>query len=130
MAWKLFFNIYQHSSCYFLRIWLAIHSKPWYNLNQINFIYWNVLNKVNSSCYPSPVRAQQAWICHLCFFIDVRFSWRDISAAVIDPLTSCLLASTRTADWCNSSWARILCSSCLVTFSLSRSVESTTNMTN
>jgi len=52
--------------------------------------------------YPSPVSAQQPWICHRWDFSDVRFSSREISAAVILPFTSCLFARIRTDDLCRS----------------------------
>ena len=45
---------------------------------------------------PSPVKAQQAWICQLCPFNEVSLSSVDISAADIAPLTSCLLAKIST----------------------------------
>ena len=48
---------------------------------------------VNEKCgdltYPSPVRAQQDWICHLCFRMDCRFRLFEISAADMQPFTSC-----------------------------------------
>ena len=49
-------------------ILLTIHSKPWYR--------------------PSPDNAQHAWMCHWWFRMDCRFSCFEISAALIQPLTS------------------------------------------
>lgn len=120
-------------------------------LNDIAFIFdqsakswvsvqsnWTAFNKAtqekkittNSKPYPSPVNAQHPWICHLCFFIEVRFNNREISAALIEPFTSCLLAYISTAARDNSSWANILYSSSRVMLRRSRSVESITKMTN
>lgn len=42
--------------------------------------------------YPSPVRAQQAWMCHWWSLIEVSWRLWEISATVIQPFTSCLLA--------------------------------------
>lgn len=54
------------------------------------------------STHPSPVSAQHAWTCHEC---DVMVSsvrdW-EISAAVMEPFISCLLARTRMAAFCRS----------------------------
>ena len=84
----------------------------------------------NKSLYPSPVSAQQAWICHLWFLIDWRFKCLEISAGVKQPLTSCLLAKTKIFALLSSSCPMSLCSSSLVILSRSRSVESTTKMMN
>ncbi len=86
--------------------------------------------KICEIAYPSPVSAQQAWICHLCWRIDWRLSCLEISAALRQPLTSCLLAKTRMLALLSSSWPIILWSSSLVMLNLSRSVESTTRITN
>ena len=88
------------------------------------------LNERSSRSYPSPVSAQHACICHLCFRIDCRLSCLEISAADMHPLTSCLLAKTRMLARFNSSWPIILWSSSLVMDRRSWSVESTTRMTN
>lgn len=42
--------------------------------------------------YPSPVRAQHAWMCHWWSLMEVSFRNWEISATVIHSLTSCLLA--------------------------------------
>lgn len=49
-----------------------------------------LLQRNNS--YPSPVRAQHAWMCHWWSLIEVSFRNWEISATVIHSLTSCLLA--------------------------------------
>ena len=89
-----------------------------------------LVHNTPATTHPSPVRAQHACICHLCFFILVRLSKFDISVAVMEPVTSCLLAYTRTAALDSSSWARRRYSSSLVSVRRSRSVESTTNTIN
>ena len=48
--------------------------------------------------YPSPVRAQHAWTCQPWSLIEVRLRCWDISAALIDPFTSCLLANMSTPE--------------------------------
>lgn len=52
--------------------------------------------------HPSPVRAQQAWTCQECVVIESSVRYWEISAAVIEPFTSCLLAKIRTAAFCRS----------------------------
>ena len=52
--------------------------------------------------HPSPVRAQQAWTCHECVVMESSVRHWEISAAVIEPFTSCLLARMRTAAFCRS----------------------------
>ena len=47
---------------------------------------------MKKTSYPSPVRAQHAWICHWWSLIEVSFKNWEISATVMHPLTSCLLA--------------------------------------
>lgn len=42
--------------------------------------------------YPSPVSAQQGWICQRCFLTAVKLSCCEISAGLKHPLTSCLFA--------------------------------------
>lgn len=42
--------------------------------------------------HPSPVRAQQAWMCHWWSLIEVSFRNWEISATVMHSFTSCLLA--------------------------------------
>ena len=80
--------------------------------------------------YPSPVSAQHAWICHPWLRMDWRLRSFEISAALKQPLTSCLLAKTKILALLSSSWPIILCNSSLVMLNLSRSVESTTKITN
>lgn len=55
------------------------------------FIFKKSIHKQNTS-YPSPVRAQHAWMCHWWSLIDVSFRNWEISATVMQFLTSCLLA--------------------------------------
>lgn len=52
--------------------------------------------------HPSPVRAQQAWTCHECVVMESSVRHWEISAAVMEPFTSCLLARIRTAAFCRS----------------------------
>lgn len=47
---------------------------------------------MEKASYPSPVRAQHAWICHWWSLIEVSFKNWEISATVMHSLTSCLLA--------------------------------------
>lgn len=61
--------------------------------------YCSKNNKIIQDCpptednsYPSPVRAQHAWMCHWWSLIEVSFRNWEISATVIHSLTSCLLA--------------------------------------
>ena len=141
-AWMNFFDgfpVWNYSSLRFkfstfhhrFLILLTIHSNPWYNLKII--IEDRVPNHfflVNKSLYPSPVSAQQAWICHLWFLMDWRFKCLEISAGVKQPLTSCLLAKTKIFALLSSSCPISLWSSSLVILKRSRSVESTTKMIN
>lgn len=52
--------------------------------------------------HPSPVKAQQAWTCQEWVVIESSVRHWEISAAVIEPFTSCLLAKTRMAAFCRS----------------------------
>lgn len=45
--------------------------------------------------HPSPVRAQQAWMCHGCLVMVLSVRNSEISPAVMEPFTSCLLARMR-----------------------------------
>ena len=56
-----------------------------------------------SIAHPSPVNAQHACMCQPWSLMEVRFKCCDISAADIDPFTSCLLANTNTLAFF-SSW--------------------------
>ena len=47
--------------------------------------------------HPSPVKAQQAWMCQPWSLMDVRFRCCEISAADMEPFISCLLAYINTA---------------------------------
>lgn len=49
---------------------------------------------VSSKCssHPSPVRAQQAWMCHWWSLTEVSWRLWEISATDMQPFTSCLLA--------------------------------------
>ena len=62
------------------------------NWKRFHYVLW-----LNIVTYPSPVNAQQAWICQTWSFIDVRFKCCEISAADMEPLISCLLAKISTA---------------------------------
>lgn len=44
------------------------------------------------SSHPSPVRAQQAWMCHWWSLTEVSWRLWEISATDMQPFTSCLLA--------------------------------------
>lgn len=50
--------------------------------------------KTGSECtsHPSPVRAQQAWMCHWWSLTEVSWRLWEISATDMQPFTSCLLA--------------------------------------
>lgn len=121
-SWNIRYLPFDYSAC----ITINLH---------ISFIIWRhcphrVFHHMLYITHPSPVRAQHPWICHLCFLMEVRLRSLEISAAVIEPFTSCLLAYTSTAALESSSCASILYSSSLVILSLSRSVESITRITN
>ena len=63
---------------------------------KLNIVYWNfVQTKRLSSDYnshPSPVRAQQAWMCHWWSLTEVSWRLWEISVTDMQPFTSCLLA--------------------------------------
>ena len=52
--------------------------------------------------HPSPVRAQQPWMCQGWSFMEVKFRCCEISAADIEPFTSCLLAKIKMAAFLRS----------------------------
>lgn len=52
--------------------------------------------------HPSPVRAQHAWMCHGCVVMELSVRHLEISAAVMEPFTSCLLARIRIDAFCRS----------------------------
>jgi hypothetical protein len=59
---------------------------------------WSVIPRVGqgSVTHPSPVRAQQPWMCHGWSLMALRVRNWEISAVVIESFTSCLLAKIRT----------------------------------
>lgn len=52
--------------------------------------------------HPSPVRAQQAWMCHWWSLTAVSCRLCEISATDMQPFTSCLLANTRSPAFLRS----------------------------
>ena len=62
----------------------------WSSYYDICIIYVRIYEYtwIKTGCYPSPVSPQQDWICHLCFLMFWRLSWREISAADMHPATS------------------------------------------
>ena len=60
----------------------------------------NLCKNGGAGAYPSPVSAQQAWICHCTvFFMDVRPSASEISDEVMAFFRSCLFAYTNKIAW-------------------------------
>lgn len=77
--------------CHFFLMRCTIHSKPWYNLQlQGNWKCQQIgnISKHFLFNYPSPVRAQHAWMCHWCFLMLVKSNCLEISAADIEPFKS------------------------------------------
>ena len=93
---------------------------------QIGLCLW----LLNRTTHPSPVRAQHACMCHPWSLTDVKLSCCEISAAVIAPFKSCLLANIRMAALRRSSQFNILYNSSLVMVNRSLSVLSMTKIMN
>lgn len=63
------------------------------------FYQWN---SVSSCSHPSPVRAQQAWMCHWWSLTEVSCRLCEISATDMQPFTSCLFAKTNSPAFLKS----------------------------
>ena len=79
------------------------------NIHFVDFAHvWlcpHLSSSTKCSSHPSPVRAQQAWMCHWWSLTEVSWRLWEISATDMQPFTSCLLAKINSPAFLKS-WRR------------------------